>query len=250
MFNELKVAIAAAKAGAREALKYFNHHPQVFIKPDNTPVTKADKEAETAIKKTILDAFPDTSFLAEESGKTGSSKDLWVIDPIDGTKNFIRGLPFWGIEIALVQNDEIVVGVSFAPSIDEMFYAQKGQGAFLNGRQVHVSKIAELSDAFLNHGTITYFQDKMPNFLTLLQQVSRERGFGDFYGYHLVTTGHADIMMDAKTDPWDSAALKVIVEEAGGRMTNFNGEDWQLTDTTAVATNGLLHEQVIKILNK
>lgn len=250
MSNELKVAIAAAKAGANAALKYFNRNPKVTIKPDNTPVTQADKDAQQAIMDVINNYFPGSKFLAEETETTRVGGNFWVIDPIDGTKNFIRGLPFWGIEIAFVKNNKIVVGVSFAPSINEMLYAQKGKGAFLNGQQVHVSKIAKLSKAFLNHGTIIYFQDKIPNFLTLLQQVNRERGFADFYGYHLVATGHADIMIDAKTDPWDDAALKVIIEEAGGKVTNFKGEDWQLSDTTAVATNKLLHDEVIKILNE
>lgn len=250
MSNELKVAIAAAKAGANAALKYFNKNPKVTVKPDNTPVTQADKEAEAAIQKTILGTFPKASFLAEESGKSGSSKDVWVIDPIDGTKNFIRGLPFWGIEIAYVESNVIVLGVTYSPCFDELLYAENGQGAYFNGKRVSVSKIKRLSEAFLIHGTVSYFDKRGPNLLQLLDNVYRERGYADFYGYGLVAQGKVDIMMDSRNGPWDIAPVKVIIEEAGGKVTNFEGKDWQLTDPTAVATNGLLHDEVIRILNQ
>lgn len=250
MSNELKVAIEAAKAGARKSLRYFKRNPEVSVKPDNTPVTKADKEGEEEIKKVIQKAFPNASFLGEESGGVTSKDDLWVIDPVDGTKNFIRGLPFWGVQIALVKHGEIVVGVSFGPSIDELLYAEKGFGAYMNEKRVSVSKVAKLQEAFLNHGTITYFGENTSKLLNLLKEVDRERGYGDFYGYHLVATGRADIMLDAKNGPWDIAAAKIIVEEAGGKVTNYQGREWSLTDSTAVGTNGLLHNEVIRILNK
>lgn len=250
MSDELKVAIEAAKAGARAALKYFNTNPSFVLKPDGTPVTKADKESEEAIRQTILKAFANARFLGEEGGGNLTKNELWVIDPLDGTKNFIRGLPFWGIEIAFVRDKKIILGVSFGPCIDELLYAEKAGGAFCNGTRTFVSKIPNLPDAFLNHGTTLYFEEKTQNLLALLNKVNRERGYGDFYGYHLVATGRADIMLDARNGPWDIAALKVVIEEAGGRVTNFEGKPWSLSDSTAVATDSLLHDKVINILNE
>lgn len=250
MSSELKVAIAAAKAGAKVAIKYFNRNPKVTVKPDNSPVTQADKEAQQAIINVINNHFPGSKFLAEEAKATKVAGDFWVIDPIDGTKNFIRGLPFWGVEIAFVKDNQIVVGVTYSPCFDELLYAEKSQGAYINGKRVSVSKIKRLSEAFLVHGTVSYFDKTGPNLLQLFDKVYRERGYADFYGYGLVAQGKVDIMMDARNGPWDIAPVKIIIEEAGGKVTNFQGQDWQLTDTTAVATNGLLHDQIIKILNK
>ncbi len=250
MTNELKVAIEAAKEGSKVALRYFNKTLDIELKSDNSPVTQADKEAEKTIKEVVSRSYPSSSFLAEETVKTSLGADFWVIDPIDGTKNFIRGLPFWGVEIAYVKNNEIVIGVTYAPCLDELLYAEKGQGAYFNGKKISVSKITKLNEAFLVHGTINYFEQRIPQFLKLLRGIYRDRGFGDLYGYGLVAQGKADIMMDARNGPWDIAPFKVIIEEAGGRVTNFEGKDWQLTDSTAVATNGLLHDEVIKILNE
>lgn len=250
MSNELSIAIDAAKSGAKEALKYFTHNPAITIKPDNTPVTIADKECELAIKKVLLDSFPKSSFLAEESGSTGGDDFVWIIDPIDATKNFIRNLPFWGIQIALAKKNEVVLGVSYAPALDQLFYAEKDKGAYCNNQKITVSKIDKLENATLLHGTIDFFEEKTNNFLDLSKKCYYERGFGDFYGYTLVACGKADIMMDAKNGgPWDIAAVSIIIKEAGGKVTNINGKPWDLNDRNAVATNGLLHDQVISILN-
>lgn len=249
--NELSIAIQAARKGAVEAMKYFTHNPEITVKPDNSPVTIADKECEQAIKKVLLNSFPKSSFLAEESGTTGNNDFVWVIDPIDATKNFIRNLPFWGIQIALAIKGEIVIGVSYAPALNELFFAEKGEGAYLNNQKIAVSKINKLENATLLHGTIDFFEDKTNNFLNLSKSCYYERGFGDFYGYTLVACGKADIMLDAKNGgPWDIAAIKIIVEEAGGMVTNINGEPWNLSHRNAVATNGLIHSDVIHILNE
>ncbi len=251
MSNELKIAIQAARAGAKKALKYFAHNPRIMIKPDNSPVTIADKECEKAIKKVLAESFPDSSFLAEESGTTGNNDFVWIIDPIDATKNFIRNLPFWGIQIALAKKGEIVVGVSYAPALNELFFAEKGKGTYFNDQKISVSKTNALKDATLLHGTIDFFEEKTNNFLKLSKSCYYERGFGDFYGYTLVACGKADVMLDAKNGgPWDIAAVKIIVEEAGGLVTNLNGQPWNLTDRNALATNGLINEEVISILNK
>lgn len=250
MSNELVIVIEAAKAGAKKALQYFSKNPQVIIKPDNTPVTIADKECEQEIIKVILKNFPNSSFLAEESGTTEGNDFVWVIDPIDATKSFIRGLPFWGIQIALAKKGEIVLGVSYAPVLNELFYAEKGKGTFLNDKKVSVSKVDLLKNATLSHGTTNFFEEKTNNLLKLSKACNYERGFGDFYGYTLVASGRIDIMTDAKNGgPWDIAAVKIIVEEAGGKVTNINGKPWELTDRNAVATNNLLHAEVVSILN-
>lgn len=250
MSSELKVAIKAAKEGAKQALIYFDKNPKVVLKPDRSPVTEADKTAEEVIKRVLMSNFPGAKFLGEEHGGKISQDKFWTIDPIDGTANFIRGLPFWGVEIALVESKKPILGVSFGPVISELIYAEKGKGAYLNNKRISVSKIDKLADAFLNHGTLRYYENKLNNLLNLTSVVGRQRGFGDFYGYHLVAQGKADIMLDAKNGPWDIAALKIIIEEAGGRVTNFIGEEWKLTDGDCVATNGLLHDDVIRILNK
>src|SRR5581483_11287477 len=140
---------------------------------------------------------------------------------------------------------EIVLGVSYGPVLNELMYAEEGFGAYLNDEKVSVSKIDSFDNAFLNHGTTMYFEKKVPRLLDLLSSVYRERGYADFYGYHLVASGRADIMLDAYNGAWDIAAMKIIIEEAGGKVTNYKGEAWSLTDTTAVATNSLLHDKVI-----
>ncbi len=248
--TELQVTLLAAKEGAKRALYYFDKSPKVTIKPDNTPVTKADLETEAQIKQIILQYFPNSSFLGEESGGNIHDEELWVIDPIDGTRNYIRGLPFWGVEIAFVKNGQPVIGVSYSPCLNELMYAQEGKGAYLNEKKATVSGITTLSDAVLNHGTLKYYQDSLPQLLSLASTCAHQRGYGDFYGYHLVASGRSDIMLDAKNGPWDIAALKIIIEEAGGKVTNFKGNDWTLSDKTAVATNGLIHAEVVRILNK
>ncbi len=250
MSDELKTAIEAAKAGAKVALKYFDQEIKIDIKEDNTPVTIADKETEQEVKKVILGKFASATFLGEESSDQAHGKDFWTIDPIDGTANYIRGLPFWAVELAYVQNGECLVGVSYCPVLDELFYAERGKGAFKNGKRTFVSKVRRPQDAFFIHGTIKYFKVRMKGFLALCETVFRQRGFGDFYGYHQVACGRADIMMDAKNHAWDMAALNVIIEEAGGKHTNFDGSRWNLDDPTSIATNGFIHEDVLKILNE
>lgn len=252
MSDKLQTAILAAKAGAQEALKYFNKNPQITIKPDNTPVTEGDENSEAAIIKTIKEKFPDAKFLGEESGGDKNEKELWVIDPIDGTKNFIRGLPFWGILIAYVVDNKPVIGVSYLPIFDELLAAEVGFGTTRNGEKIHVSGINAVKDAYINHGTLStkYYDGNLQNMIDLCALAFHERGFGDCYGYNLVARGKADIMFDAQNGPWDIAPFKVIIEEAGGKLTNFAGKEWTLADPDALATNGLLHDEVVALVNK
>ncbi|MBI4078867.1 MAG: inositol monophosphatase [Candidatus Levybacteria bacterium] len=250
MSEELKTAIEAARAGAKSALKYFENLPPVIIKPDNTPVTKADKETEEIIRKTILQAFPNASFVGEELGGSFGKDDVWIIDPIDGTKNFIRAIPFWAILIALQRENEIIVGVSYMPSFDELLFAEKDAGAFLNGKKVTVSNVDQIKNA-----TITYtgnpFSFNIPqNVEKLLNASAHTRGFGDALSYHLVASGRAEVNFEPEINIWDVAPLKVIIENAGGKITSLNGSPWSLEIKDFVATNGLVHDEVIRILNE
>lgn len=250
MSDELKIAIEAAKKGAEVALKYFTNLPPVIIKPDNTPVTKADKETEEIIRNHITQNFPNASFVGEEFGGSFTQGDVWIIDPIDGTKNFIRGIPMWSILIALWRDGEIIAGLSYMPGINEMLYAEKGIGAFLNDRKIATSKIEKIADATITH-TGNPFSFKNPASIgNLLNASAHSRGFGDAYSYHLVANGRADINFEPEVSIWDVAPFKIIIEEAGGKITSLNGSPWSLDIKDFVATNGLLHDEVIRILNQ
>lgn len=247
MSDELRVAIEAAKIGAGRALKYFGKKPHINIKSDNSPVTIADKETEKAIKNHILKSFPKANFVGEESGGDLYKDEYWIIDPIDGTKNFIRELPLWGILIAHCKNGAITLGVSNIPLLNELIYAEKGKGAFLNDKKIKVSSVSSLKNAFLSYGNLRNLNAKS---LTELDSMCLSgRGIGDAYSYHLVASGRIEIMVENKIQLWDVASFKVIVEEAGGKLSTYGGKEWTVLDRSSVATNGILHEEVIKILN-
>jgi len=250
MSNELQVAIEAAKKGAEVALKYYKTELDIEYKTDKSPVTIADKEAEQIIRKTILSSFPKAQFLGEEGGGSLDFEEFWTIDPIDGTQNFMRQIPFWGVEIALVRNSQAVVGVSYAPVLNELVYAEESQGAFLNDKKISVSKTNNLKDAFIVHGALPYFKEYLESLVELLKQVKRERGFGDFYGHHLVATGRADVMIDARNMPWDVAAASIIAKESGGKFTNFKGAPWQLENSDVIFSNGLIHDEIVNALTQ
>lgn len=248
MSPELTGAIAAAKKGAEKALQYFGHNPKVILKPDHTPVTQADKETEAIIKETILLFDKNTHFVGEESGGAFTYDSTWIIDPIDGTKNFIRGLPFWSILIAKCIKGEIVLGVSYTPQLHELVYAQKGQGAFRNGESIHVSSIKDIADAYISYPGDPSLFPKKDNVITLLNTCMSCRGFGDAYSYQLVAQGKIDSNIEPGFSVWDVAPFKVIIEEAGGKVTTFSGQPWTIKDNTMVASNGLLHDKVIEFL--
>lgn len=247
----IDVAIDAAKKGGDLAYRYFKTQPKVTYKPDNSPVTKADIETEKLIRKIISKKFPEHGFIGEESGKNKeSTKYVWVVDPIDGTKQFIRGIPFWTTLVALLENGKPILGIAYSPVTDELFTAQKGKGTYLNGKRVHVSKISDLRYAYLSYSSITPFQDKnkIEGFLKICGSVHSQRGYGDTLGYMLLMQGKTDIMLEAKDDIYDIATPSILIEEAGGKFTDFSGK-FSITSGNAVATNGILHDQVLKILN-
>lgn len=236
----LKTAIEAAQAAQLVIDKYYAGEFEVEIKPDQSPVTIADVETEETIKRIILDAFPDHGFFGEETGKVNEDADYnWLIDPIDGTKSFVRGYPFFSTQIALMYKGELIVGVSNAPGFNEMAYAEKGQGAWLNGEKIEVSDIQELGKSTLSLGNIATIAGK-PQWQTvggLIQDVHRIRGYGDFYHYHLLASGKIDIIIESDVNILDIAALSVIVNEAGGCFTDLSGNPLTLDTTTVLACN-------------
>ncbi len=252
MDDVVETAIHAATEAGRLALRYFGTDLSVELKPDESPVTRADRECEARIIDILRSKYPDFGILAEESGRQeGTATVRWIIDPIDGTKNFIRNIPFFATLIALEENGEVTVGVIHAPALGETLYAQKGRGAFAGDERVHVSTISELSESMLVHGGLSDLKDTAywPSFLELIDETTRQRGFGDALGHTVVVQGMAEVALEPEIKPWDVAATKIIVEEAGGRFSDFQGVPSIYTGD-AVISNGLIHDRVLEVLGR
>ncbi|NKX54515.1 histidinol-phosphatase [Arthrobacter mobilis] len=228
---------------------------QIETKPDLTPVTDADRAAEEAIRGQLSRARPRDAVVGEEFGSTGHGLRRWVVDPIDGTKNFVRGVPVWATLIALVDEDRPVVGVVSAPALGRRWWAAKGTGAY-SGRSLSaatrlgVSRVSSLADASLSYSSLTGWKERgnLDEFLNLTESVWRTRAYGDFWSYCLVAEGAVDIACEPELNLHDMAALVPIVTEAGGRFTSLEGEEGPFGGN-ALATNGLLHEEVLHLLN-
>ena len=219
-------------------------------KLDTTHVTEADHAAEVLIREGIQAARPGDAVLGEEFGVEGSSHRRWIIDPIDGTASYVRGFPIWGTLIALEEHGELTVGVVSAPALHMRWYAARGEGAFANGRSIHVSAVVDLADAQLCYSDIpswTTFRTTAQPMIDLLHSVWRTRGVGDFLQHMLVAEGAADVAAEPIVNLWDLAPILVIVEEAGGRFTNLEGER-TADGGSAVSSNGLLHDEVLTAL--
>jgi histidinol-phosphatase len=248
----LDAALDAARAGGAIALRYFTSSFEVTRKADHTPVTQADREAEAAIVERLRSAFPDVGFLGEEYGAQGDQGRRWIVDPIDGTKNFVRGTPYWATLLALEEEGEVTLGVVHAPATGDLLWAQKGRGAFANGVPLRVSTVDRLADATLVHSSLNLLRTGdaaryWPGFVQLVERTDRQRGFGDYFGYTFVLRGQAEVMLEADLKPWDLAPFLVLFEEAGGRLTDFDGRRTIYTGT-ALATNGRLHAEVLGLL--
>lgn len=244
----LTVALEAAKNAEEVITAYYSDDIKVELKDDETPVTLADRGAEKVIRDTISRAFPDHGFLGEEFGtQEGTSPYMWIIDPIDATKNYIRKIPIFGTQIALMKGDELILGVSNAPLLNELLYAEAGGGAFLNGEPIQVSDVSQSKDAMICHGGLNWFTEKgtFPGIYNLINNTARSRGFGDFYMYHLVASARADAVVEAAISIWDIAAITVIVWEAGGKVTDIQGQPVTKETASLVATNGILHSTVL-----
>src|SRR3989344_4841736 len=251
----IDVAIKAALAAGELALRYFEHarnKPSYFktqsasrritYKPDDSPVTRADVEAEMLIRKIITKKFPDHGIIGEELPPVSpKARYQWVIDPIDGTKSFVRRLPFWSTLLALLENGKPIIGISFSPADNEIYSAEKGKGTFLNGKRQRVSKVSNLQNAYLAHGSIDAFENKnmLNGFMKLYRKTGSHCGFGDSFAYHLLIKGSIDIMVEAKDNVHDIAGPAILVKEAGGRFSDFSGK-FSLTSDCGVATNDIL----------
>ena len=240
----LDVARGAALAAGELIARHYARGVEVEIKRDDTPVTIADREAEDAIRRLLGRAFPDHAILGEERGRSGTSEFLWLVDPLDGTKSFVRGTPFFSTQIALMHAGELVLGVSHAPLYGESMWARRGGGAFLDGKPVRVANTRELRDAALSLGNIkslTADAQRWNAFGALIREVNRVRGYGDFCHYHLLARGALDIVIESDVNILDIAALAVIVREAGGVFTDMEGGAITLETRSVLAATPALH---------
>jgi len=244
----LNVATEAAYLAGRRTLAYFNTGVAVETKADQTPVTRADREAEEIVRAQIARYFPTHAVLGEEAGaKAGNEDYRWIIDPIDGTKTFVHGVPFYGVLIGVEVRGVAEVGVVYLPALDEMVAAATGLGCRWNGRPARVSPVARLADAVLLSTNITSCQARSDAFERLAAQTKMNCTWGDCYGYVLVATGRAEIMLDPAMHPWDCAPLLPILREAGGHFTAWNGAV-TIRGGDGAATNAALHETVLAVL--
>ncbi|MCG5535496.1 inositol monophosphatase family protein [Ectothiorhodospira mobilis] len=249
----LKTAIDAALQAQEVIRRYYRQGFEVEIKSDQTPVTIADLESEKAIKSTLFGAFPDHGSYGEETGRERmEAEHLWLIDPIDGTKSFVRRYPFFSTQIALRSRGELVLGVSNAPEFGEMAYAEVGQGAFLGDQPARVSGVTTLEEATLSVGNIKTLAGG-PGWQGLgeiVQRVNRTRGYGDFYHYHLLASGRIDLVVESDVNILDIAALSVVVREAGGVFTDLQGNPLTLETTSVLAAaTPQLHAAALERLN-
>lgn len=244
----LDIALEAARVAGDIIRYHAEHPPAVELKEDASPVTVADREAETAIRERLGKAFPGHGFYGEEHGREAEDADyVWLIDPLDGTKSFVRGTPYVSTQIALWHKGRSVVAVSSAPFLGETACAIRGGGATLNGVPLRVSTINTLRSAHLSTGnlkTLAREPEAWLRFADLVQRVDRLRGYGDFAHYHMLAAGKLDVVLESDVNILDIAALALIVEEAGGRFTDLAGREIDWNTTSVLASNGRLHSQV------
>src|SRR6266850_6784554 len=248
----LDFAVDVARGAGEITLKYFRRAPETFTKSDGSFVTIADREAEAYVRLRIAERFPDDAVLGEEEGESdGRSNRRWIVDPIDGTFSFVHGVPFYGVLIGLEVDGEVGAGVVNMPALDEIAYAAKDLGCFLNDGPVRVSSTATLEQALLL-STDFVACDKYgfgASVNALQRSVKASRTWGDCYGYVLVATGRAEVMLDPVMNLWDCAAMLPIVEEAGGTFTDWRGVK-TAAGGNAISTNGVLFEEVIRTIRQ
>ena len=245
---ELEAALEAAACAADIARSLYLRNVEVRIKADRTPVTEADVRCEMAIREILEARFPAHGFFGEETDPRDlSAESVWLVDPIDGTKAFVREYPFFSTQIALLRGGEIVLGVSSAPVYGELAHAERGYGAYLNGRPIRVSEIDALCAATLSSGNLKSLaaSERWPRYGRVVAGVNRVRGYGDFLHYHLLAAGKIDAVVESDVHILDIAACVAIVSEAGGRFTDLAGAPVGLNTTSVLATNGRLHEKLL-----
>ncbi len=245
---ELQAAIDAAQAAAEVIRSLYRRNLAVTTKADHSPVTEADVRAEQAIHELLRTRFPDYGFYGEETGQHNlQAESIWLVDPIDGTKSFVRECPFFSTQIALMRAGELVLGVSSAPAYAEVAWAERGKGAFLNGQPIRVSTTAALAQTIVSTGnlkTLARSPSGWRRLGDLIGGISRIRGYGDFVHYHLLARGSLDVVIESDVNILDIAALTVIVREAGGIFTDLDGRNVGLGTTSVLATNGVLHPSI------
>ena len=245
----LDFAVDAARQAGEVALSLFQSGVGVEWKSDGSPVTVADRAAEELLRQLIERRFPDHAVFGEELGETSrDSTHRWIIDPIDGTQSFIRGVPLFGVLVGLEISGEMAVGVARFPALDETVSAATGRGCSWNSRPARVSRVSRLADAAVTCTSAAHLGRVRPKAWARLQEATRlQRGWGDCYGHCLVATGRADIMLDPVLSPWDCAALLPILREAGGTFTDWTGQP-TIDGGNGISTNGLLFDAVMTIV--
>ncbi|MDH3202679.1 MAG: inositol phosphatase [Myxococcales bacterium] len=232
------------------ALKHFDRGVIPERKPDRSPVTAADREVEQVIRDYVMERYPHAEFYGEETGRHGDNAELrFIVDPIDGTRAFIRGLPTWSVLLGIEVEGSPVVGIAYMPSAGDLFVGALGQGTTHNGEQAHVSKVTSLSDATVMHGSLQQFTEAGvgDTLVGLAGACDSARGYPDFDGYRQVLLGRADAMVDPGVKPWDICAAAVLIREAGGRLTSMTGEE-TIYGGSAVASNGAIHDDLVAAL--
>jgi len=248
----LRTALEAASAAADVIRRYYQRNLKITIKADKSPVTEADVETEKVIRSIVSAQFPDHGFYGEETGTSAMDADyVWVVDPIDGTKAFIREYPMFSTQIALMHRGRLIVGVSSAPAYGELAYGEIGVGAWLNDLPIAVSRIDNLESAALSTGNLKTLATgpRWPAVGRMIGRLSRIRGYGDFLHYHLLASGRIDAVIESDVNILDVGACAVIVEAAGGRFTDLEGQPMALDSTSVLATNGVLHPTVLAALD-
>jgi histidinol-phosphatase len=252
--DDLRLAHAVADAADAVTMsRFLAGDLQVEAKPDLTPVSDADRASETTIRAILERERPDDDVLGEEYGATGDGTGRrWVVDPIDGTKNYVRGVPVWATLIGLQQDGRTVAGVVSAPSLGRRWWAAQGSGAWTGpsmheARACRVSRVSALADAYLAYSSLAGWRDidRLPQFLALLDAVWQTRGFGDFLSHMLVAEGAVDASTEPEVSLWDLAALQIVVTEAGGRFTDLSGLE-RADGGSVVCSNGLLHDELLE----
>ena len=241
----LATALDAARAGAEVIRRYYQRNLQVTIKADKSPVTEADVETEKTIRAVLAARFPEHGFHGEETGTSALDAEyVWFVDPIDGTKAFVREYPLFSTQIALAHRGRLIVGVSSAPAYGELAYAEIGVGAWLNEQPIRVSAIDRIEDAALSTGNLKTLATgaRWPAFGRLVGRLNRIRGYGDFLHYHLLASGRIDAVVESDVNILDVGACAVIVEAAGGRFTDLEGRPLTSASGSVLATNGRLHQ--------
>ncbi|HEX4377702.1 MAG TPA: inositol monophosphatase family protein [Steroidobacteraceae bacterium] len=251
--QELNAALEAARAAAEVIQGLYRRNLAITLKADKSPVTEADVRAEEAIRAVLQARFPTFGFYGEETGQhRGDAENIWLVDPIDGTKSFVRECPFFSTQIALMRAGRLVLGVSSASAYGELAWAEEGGGAFLDGKPIRVSMVGDVGGAILSTGnlkTMAASPAAWSRFGALVGRVNRLRGYGDFVHYHLLARGALDAVVESDVNILDIAALTVIVREAGGQFTDLEGGPVGLSTTTVLATNGALHAPMLAALS-